>query len=240
MAQAAAAMKQAAPTELPLSFTQVLPDAQEYPVGIAQKAADLCEAANRAVIDSSDAMEKGSTLDKMIQVQLKKGEEERTKLTGPLNQVVKILNAKFKAVSDPLEMARKTIQSKMLTYKREQDRLAAEAAEKARKEAEEKALSESLALEAQGKTEEATAVLEEAAEAPPPLPPAPAGPVRSDVGAVSSFVDDFKYEVTDLAQVPREYLCIDDRKVREAIKPKDGVREIAGLRIFNQPRMITR
>lgn len=48
-----------------------------------------------------------------------------------------------------------------------------------------------------------------------------------------SFRDNWTYEITNAAELPREYLCPDTAKINAAVKA--GKREIPGLRIFNQP-----
>jgi hypothetical protein len=40
----------------------------------------------------------------------------------------------------------------------------------------------------------------------------------------------FEFEISDISQIPKEYLKIDDRKIKQAIS--DGIRNISGLRIF--------
>lgn len=48
-----------------------------------------------------------------------------------------------------------------------------------------------------------------------------------------SFRDNWTYEITNAAELPREYLCPDTAKINAAVKA--GKREVPGLRIFNQP-----
>lgn len=43
----------------------------------------------------------------------------------------------------------------------------------------------------------------------------------------------WSFDVVDLAQVPTEFIALDEKAVRAAIK--DGVREIAGLKIYQKP-----
>jgi len=59
-------------------------------------------------------------------------------------------------------------------------------------------------------------------------------------GAVASLKANWTYEVLDIAQVPREWLMIDDRKVRAAIRAEDGLRDIPGLRIYDDARTVVR
>lgn len=64
----------------------------------------------------------------------------------------------------------------------------------------------------------------------------PAAPVviRGDFGSSAFAVERWDYEVLDPAAVPLGYLTIDEDAVRQAIAA--GVREIAGLRIFQFDR----
>ncbi|MGB9791315.1 MAG: hypothetical protein ACPLTR_01910 [Thermacetogeniaceae bacterium] len=48
----------------------------------------------------------------------------------------------------------------------------------------------------------------------------------------------WEFEIEDEAQIPREYLSVDTRKIREAIK--QGVRHIPGIRIFQTERLTVR
>lgn len=47
-----------------------------------------------------------------------------------------------------------------------------------------------------------------------------------------------KFDIEDLSQIPREYLMVDEDKVKEAIKA--GVREIPGLKIYAEKKTIIR
>ena len=60
--------------------------------------------------------------------------------------------------------------------------------------------------------------------------PADLSRTHGDLGTTSSLRPSWKYEVVDPAAEPREYLVLDDQKIRAAIK--SGVRQIVGLRIF--------
>lgn len=48
----------------------------------------------------------------------------------------------------------------------------------------------------------------------------------------------WEFEIEDEAQIPREYLSVDTKKIREAIK--QGVRHIPGVRIFQTERLTIR
>jgi hypothetical protein len=109
----------------------------------------------------------------------------------------------------------------------EQERIAREAAERmAREAATVEQLDAAIAVEAEA--EKAAAVV--AAK------PAELSRSRGDYGAVASLREHWTFEVTDFTQVPREYLCVDQPTVRDAIKRK--VREVPGLRIYCETRTV--
>lgn len=63
---------------------------------------------------------------------------------------------------------------------------------------------------------------------------------RGESGAVADLKEDWTYEVVDITQVPREWLMVDDRKLRAAIRGADGLRSIPGLRIHPEARTTVR
>lgn len=82
--------------------------------------------------------------------------------------------------------------------------------------------------------------LRQAREATDALPPAGA-PIGVVTGSGSLKPrETWTFEVEDFGKVPREYLDIDSEAVRAAIKGKDGLREIPGLRIFAETTLVDR
>ncbi len=67
---------------------------------------------------------------------------------------------------------------------------------------------------------------------------APRG-IRSDSGT-SGLVDNWTFKVVNLEQVPREWLILDEQKVRAAVRGKNGVRDIPGLSIYAEQSLSTR
>ena len=75
-------------------------------------------------------------------------------------------------------------------------------------------------------------------EPPPMIPPAPIieepkKTLATASGAKATMVDRWIFEVMNKEGVPEEYKMVDDKAVNAAIR--QGVREIPGLRIFNDP-----
>jgi len=60
--------------------------------------------------------------------------------------------------------------------------------------------------------------------------------VHVDGGKISTQKH-WTFEITDISAVPIQYMQVNDVSERKAIR--DGVREIAGIRIFQQDRIIT-
>lgn len=139
---------------------------------------------------------------------LRELEKRRKEITHPLNKQVKEINAFFRGLRAPFEKADKIMRDKLLEYHKQE--------EKRSKEIEQKLQSE-LGV--------------------PIAVPAPHTTQRGDTGQaiVSKY---WTFEVDDLSKVPREYLELDSKKVRAAIK--QGIRSIEGLRIYEKERLTIR
>lgn len=154
---------------------------------------------------------------KQIKQMMHELEDARTSITKPINENLREINAQFTEPSSRLQMVErrlKALTANYVTEKRaEQQRMVAEAAaELARSQG---AGAGQSAPEA---TDKYVATVQQAATA--------SAPVVSGV----SFSEKWDWSVTDLALVPREYLCIDTAKVNAAVK--SGTRQIPGLNIF--------
>jgi len=134
-------------------------------------------------------------------------EEERQGYTKPLNETLRKLNARFKELTEPLKTAARTVNDAILSY---------------REEKEAKRLIEQAKFQKKnGNTDiELSSTLPDIVES------------KSGESRVSKH---WTFEVVDEKKVPREYLTVNDAKVDEAIK--NGVREIAGLKIFQKERL---
>jgi hypothetical protein len=63
--------------------------------------------------------------------------------------------------------------------------------------------------------------------------------IRGEFGSLAYVRKTWTFEVVDLDQVPREYMSLDVEVVRNAIS-RDGVRQIAGLRIYQNETLHVR
>lgn len=192
------------------------------------KAGDLLAQAQRAVIDSPEALEKGTSLGSYCNALLKRAEESRTALTKPLNEVLTEINARYKTISEPAKLAKAVIGDKVVAYRQAEEQRQREAAEAKRRADEAAALELAQQLAEQGKSAEAELVIESAAETV--MTVQKIGTVNSQFGG-SSHVRDTGcvIEINDLSVVPTQYLMLNESRVKAAWKA--GTREITGLKL---------
>jgi hypothetical protein len=135
------------------------------------------------------------------------------------------------AVKKPVEEAVRRIKGHMNVYRDEQERAArAERARiitEARKREEERKLAEALAVEASGNQAAADAIMQEEIMLPPVSIPAPVPKVEGVV-----FRTAWKFEVTDPAAVPREYLAVDEIKIGKVVRASGGTITIPGVKVW--------
>lgn len=148
-------------------------------------------------------------------------DDERKKLVGPLNEQVKAINDMFRPFTDRLSVFESKMKMAMGEYlrKKENDR------RKALKDAEEAAARVSVLSQ----PSQDTSVQEALVRASEAQAPQVSGVSQRSV---------IRFELVDLSQVPRDYLCLDEARVREAIKA--GVRDIPGLRIYEDKTLAIR
>lgn len=201
-----------------------------------KRRADELLAAEARVPAALDAETVGRAADfvKQIGAATKATEEARTASKQPHLDAGKTIDATFKAVSDPLLALKKRIEGKIGDHQRrveaeerrrreEEARRAAEEAAKREKEAQTSdALDEAIELHA-----EAAKAKQAATVAPHDIARA-----RGEFGSVATTRTAWKHEITDATKIPREYLMPNDAAIKAAVKA--GVREIAGVRIYQE------
>lgn len=136
-----------------------LPDSAAL-TGRAQQALAFIEG---FTVDSQETYGLAADELKAIKAKANQLEDQRTGITGPINQALKGINAMFKGPGDLLAQAEKILKGKMLAWQTEQERIAAEQ----RRKAEEAAAAERLRLaeEAAARQREAEAQAQAAAKA---------------------------------------------------------------------------
>lgn len=234
---------------------------QENPVEVQlrKSSTELVEHASNIVIFTRADLSVATDIVKAIKNRHKDIEEERTRIVKPFNEGVKAINARFKAMTAPLEDAETDLKGKMLVFQREEERKAREEAarlEKVRCEQEEKERAEWAAKEKERlrlEAEEAKRVAAEGNEddirsmplpvaetpvyVPPPAIVAPAHKPTTygQTGAVSTVKKQWAFELADIRQLAAarpDLVIVDTVKINQEIRGRGG--NIAGLHIFEK------
>lgn len=160
----------------------------------------------------------------------KKAEAAQKSLTQPLEHQKKSIIAWFRErITDKLAASERTLKTAIGRYQQEQDRIRREqqriADEQARKERERLA-KRAAAAEAKGQAEKAEQLQEQAQTVVAPVAPPP-----PKVSGISSR-EVWRFEISDPAAVPREYLSIDEKKIGQVVRALKGDTVIAGVRVY--------
>lgn len=174
-------------------------------------------------------------------------EETRKAQVGPLNDQVRAINATWKPLTEALSAMEAALKRKLLLWQQAERERVAREQEAARKAAEEASRREAEALAkaeaaknsrareaALAKARAATHALIAAREAEPM--PAPTG-FHTDAGTSSTRLV-WAFKVTDPAQVPRDFLIVDEKAIRRAVA--EGARNIPGVVIYEEEQLATR
>jgi hypothetical protein len=211
-----------------------------------EKARTYRDEAGKLTVDSDETDTAATAMLGIGSAIQKAAETKRTALVKPLNDEVKAINDFFKRELAPFVDARPGLEQKSLAWRRKKAALKAEADARAERErlAAEALAAEAVKAEQAGQTAIAEKLLDKAVESEGNAAAAvavAAQPIRNTVvtsmGA-STIKRTWTFKVLDLAQIPSQYLVLDDKAVREAIR--QGVREIAGLEIFQDESLSVR
>lgn len=168
----------------------------------------------------------GETFDPIVQkahAAWKESIAQREKFLRPLDQAE--VDVKRKVTVWRLDEERKR--------REEEDRLAAEA----KREAEDRAIAEAEALKANGEHELADMVLQEAAEAPPPVVVAPSTVPKQDGIAKKTT---WKFRIVNETLVPREYMSVDGVKIGAIVRTQKQLTKIPGIQVYPEESVSVR
>jgi hypothetical protein len=202
---------------------------QIVPAEVATRANDLCVIALGMHVVTKSDYEQSADLLRSIKVQLGTYETGRTKLVKPLNDHVKMINAEAKMVMGPLEAADRYLREQMTAFDQEQRALAIAEAARLKAEADAAALELAAKMESAGAASIAAGIVEHAVEQEVAV--VRTAPTHTAFGTTAGYRERWTFEVVDEKAIPRGYLTLDEQMVRKALAA--GVREIAGLRIFD-------
>jgi len=178
------------------------------------------EKANKPVIHEADSLiiraadDETAAYEVLRKIKQRKTtiEDERKKITKPLNASLKQVNALFKNLSEPLSEADKIIRQKILAFRAKREEQAAKRQAKLLEKAE-------TAEEEEDDEERAEELTEQAAKVVPL------------VGS-STTSKRWTFTVEEPSVVPRKYMMVDDRAIRAAVR--NGVRDIPGVKIYQE------
>ena len=165
-------------------------------------------------------------------------EEQRKALVKPIDEARKRLQAFFSGPLGFLEQAEAILKRKLVGFQTEQERLRreeqAKADEAARKERE-KLAARAAKAEQSGKVEKAEQLAAAAASVAAPI-------MQREVPKVAGIKtrEVWLFEITDAALVPREYLVVDESRVRRVVQALKADTKIPGVRVYADKSLASR
>lgn len=186
-------------------------------------------------IVSPEAYEHAGSLLKTIKGALRQIETQRTSITAPMNEALRNANAQAKAASAPFEAAEKRIKGAMITYSDEQERIRQEEqrkADEAARKQREKLEAQAAKAAAAGKDDKAEQLEERAASVVAPM-------IQRETPRVSgvSTREVWKFEITDPSLIPRQYLEVDEAKIRRVVQAMKNDANIPGVRVYAERQL---
>lgn len=172
---------------------------------------------------------------KEIKAAAKRLDTLRKTMTQPLDAAKKAIMDFFRAPEEKLARAESGIKRAMLAYTAELDRKRREDQARADAEArkqQEKLQQQAARAQASGKVEKAAELEERAATVVAPV-------INREPPKVSglSFRDAWCFEIVDEKAIPREFLMVDEAKIRRFVANMKGDTQIAGVRVYSEKRM---
>lgn len=198
------------------------------------KILELAERCNGTLVTDDASLEQGKELAKVGKKLLTYIEDKRKEVTKPYDDEKKRIMDFEKILVAKVNDALKDLRARILDFEREKERIRLEnlrklEEEQRAKQAEiEKKLRESAQNNDMTATQESLKLNEE-------LMLDAQREVQFEQAKSSSLRKVWTYEITDENAVPRNYLMIDEKKVKQAIGA--GVREIPGINIFQTEQL---
>lgn len=186
--------------------------------------ARMVEEAEALKIESEQDNERAVALGTSAKKLFNQIEDRRKAIVNEPNDFIKSVNGFCKVFSDKLKSVEDGMKRKISQYRAVQEQRRREEELRAKREAEE--LQKKLNAEAKEKGTEPVQVAA-------PILPKQQAPVRTETGSAAARKV-WTFEVEDLDRVPRKYLSLNEKAVRDDIRA--GVRNIEGLKIFEDAR----
>jgi len=176
------------------------------------------------LVINDEAEAESSEVLNQVKLAMKEIEKVRKREVEEPGEYVKAVNKFCKSFSVPLDDQVKIVKAKLKQYEGKKEELHQKALKKAREERER--LQAQLDKEAKEDGVQSAIV--------PDIPIERTTTVRTAAGTTFK-VEVLTFEILDEKLIPREYLSIDERKIRAAVKEmkdNDEIKEIPGVRIY--------
>lgn len=178
-------------------------------------------------VNSQESLEAAVVMGDQAKTLGKKLEAKRKEFVAPPNQYVKNVNAFVKKFVQPLTTIQTTLKTKITQHNNK--------LEMERQEREKKAKEEAAKLQAEIDKEAKEKRIEGTKVTPVSVPKAD-NVIRTETGASAYTRKDWKAEIVDASQVPREFCEPSLKLIKEAVKA--GTRDIPGVRIWQDSQTI--
>lgn len=191
-------------------------------------------------IDSDDVERKAIEFAKQIAAHEKLCDGTRKTVKAPYAEAVKVVDAFFGGMVDPLKTGRDVVLRKLTVFQTAKAEAERQAREEAARIAAAEAAKAAAAVTTEADLAQAIAKEEEAAVAVQATEATTADLSRSrgQYGSVASLRSTWDFTIEDVNSVPREFLMVNDAAIKAAIKA--GRREIPGVKIFQQQKTVVR
>lgn len=201
-------------------------------VAIQPEANKLTEFARSVVIKTAEQYQIASGYLKSIKGMLSRIDDAHARVKRPILAAGRELDAQKNEASAPLKSAELLIKRAMTDFSNEQDRIRREEqrkADEAARKQQEKLQQQAAKAIASGKVEKAVEFEQRAAAVVPAA-------IQREAPKVAGIVtkEVWKFEVTDPAAVPREYLSVDEKKIGGVVRSLKGDTNIAGVRVWSE------
>lgn len=164
----------------------------------------------------------------------------RKAIKQPYAEAVKIVDAFFGGMVDPLKTGRDVVLRKLTAFQTAKAEAERKAREEAARIAQEEAAKAIAAVETNADLDNAIAKEEQAVAAVQATEATTAdlSRTRGTFGSTASLRTTTEFTIEDVNSVPREFLMVNDAAIRAAIKA--GRREIPGVKIFQKQQTVVR
>lgn len=190
-------------------------------------------------VASAESYESGAELLKTIKSLSKQVDDQRKKITQPLDQAKKQVMDLFRPFTDSLGSAESSLKRRMIAWKSEQDRIAREAERKAEEKARrerERLEAEAAKAEEKGRSGRADILRDRAAST------VAAPVIRSEAPKVTGIATRkvWRFRIVDAAKVPDQYKVIDEKKIGGVVRALKGDTSIPGVEVWEEDSMAAR